>query len=247
VVFSASRWDDLIGRAKQLLRHDKEGEQRARQRDEMGSETERDRQREALVTDLAAELQVDSGRRQPIRFYSISIGGNSWLNSRAQMVAYLLCKLLQIANVWGQLLCLDYLLDHVDGMHYLSWVPNLLSGGWYTGAVNRSDISMFAVRVMCLVTTHARPGNIGSNERHDIVCDLPINDWNRLFFVGYWAWSVILGALTIVEFGRLVVAVVPWVQVRNVKQLLAGNGFEHAPPSVVKQFTKEGLGWSKYL
>jgi len=179
-----------------------------------------------------------------MRFFHCNIASGSWFNSKATALAYILLKLLQLSNVCGQLVLLDRLL-RMEDMHYMTWIANWLSSGWYAGVPNRADINLFAVRVMCLIVTHSRPGHIGENEHHAMVCDLAINEWNRFFYVGYWVWSLLLLVVTSWDLGRQVWAMVPRTQVKLVMQLLSGNGHEQTSPYVVRKFVKEGLGWSK--
>jgi hypothetical protein len=234
-----------MGRARRLLEYDAEAEQRTvlGKRQE-GDGSEADRLADDLIRDLAGVLQLSNQKRQPVRFLGFTIMANSWLNSRYQLLAYVAVKLIQLGNICGQLLALNRLIS-VDDMHYLTWVPNQLTGGWWSGQPNRKDVSLFGVRVMCTILTYARPGHLGNNERHYMPCELPINTWNGVFYSFFWAWSMLLIGLTTFSLLGALLTMVPYLQRRRVKLVMSGNGYEKADPAKVREFVKSGLGCSK--
>lgn len=234
-----------MGQAEQLGQYNAEAEQRSRlSKGEEKTGSEADMLAEDLVRDVVAVLRLSEQKRQPVRFLGFSISATSWLNTRYQLMAYMSVKLLQLVNVYGQLRILDRLIS-VGDMRYLDWVPNRLTGGWWSGKPNREDITLFGLRVMCRIVTPARPGNLGDNETHDMACDLAINPWNGVFYSFYWAWSILLIVLTVLSLMGVLLMMVPYIQRRRVKLMIRGNGYEDIMRADLREFVKNGLGWSK--
>jgi hypothetical protein len=155
-------------------------------------------------------------------------------------------KVIQIGNIYFQLVALDKLIS-VDDMRYRTWIPNQLTGGWYTGQPNREDITLFGVRVMCRIVTYARTGNLADNEEWHMPCDLLINTWTGAFYTFFWVWSILLIGMTMFSLAKVLLVTVPYLRRRQIKQLMRGNGFEKADPDDVRAYVDKGLGWSKYL
>jgi Innexin len=160
-------------------------------------------------------------------------------------LSYFCVKILQLLLLVGQLKGLDHIL-RVDHMHYLAWVPNELTRGWYLGAPNPPNMSLFDVRAMCMTETHSRPGNLGRLERHDLGCTLAVHRWIGIFYVVYFIWSLLLLLLTAVDTVVVMskVAIRP-LRVRYTKKLLAGEGYEGVPSCLVRDFVEKGLGWGE--
>lgn len=90
---------------------------------------------------------------------------------------YTICHCLQLMALWVSIIGADWAFDG----HYMFYGPSFLVD------VGKDKVplvdSVFPLRAKCTITTY---GNSGSRQTADAICELNLNDLNRILFFVQW-------------------------------------------------------------
>ncbi len=144
------------------------------------------------------------------------------------LIAYLIVKVIYIANVIGQLFLLNTFLGTKYHLYGFEVLDKLVRGDDLSSSERFPRITMcdFKVRVL---------GNV---QRYTVQCALPVNLFNEIIFIFVWFWFVFVAAAT-------AASMLLWFltslsirhQTRFIKaRLIAMDRLGHAPDHMVKSF-----------
>lgn len=120
---------------------------------------------------------------------------------------YFFCEFLCFFNVVGQMTLMDVFFDD----EFLSYGVDVIRFA-QMDQEERVDpmIRIFPRMTKCTIYTF---GTSGSIEKRDILCLLPLNNFNEKIYIFLWFWFTFLALLTaVVLFARLMVILIPQVR-----------------------------------
>ena len=159
--------------------------------------------------------------------YCFFVGGKR--HGNYLMVAYLIIKLLYLANAVGQLFLLDNFLGidyHLYGVHIIA---RMLKG------VDWTEMERFPRVTLCNfdIRHQARVHN------YVVQCALTINLFNEKIFIIIWFWYVFIAIMTFVSAVQWLCRALYWpAQVQYVKRKLRAFEVTHRPKASLRKFVQ---------
>lgn len=146
---------------------------------------------------------------------------------------YLLCEILALMNIIGQM----FFMDHFLGGEFWSYGPRVLSF-MATDDEGTQDPTAYVFPKMVKCTFH-KYGPSGLTIRYDSLCVLPLNVFNAKIYMFLWFWFVVLLTLT----SAWLVFTISIITRSKFRIYVLGKRFQHTDRNITAQIERHcGIG-----